>query len=171
MTETFFIARSSTAAKWLACLAVGAGIFAILLFASRELAVAISGAVAMMAAFAVFDRSRHVRYEVGDRCLRIKGDIWKRDYALAALDISDASVIDLGASKELQPKWKLLGTSMPGYKSGEFSLRNGKTAVVFLSDESRVLRLSEAKGKTLLLSCTDPEGLLAALRREKGAQL
>ncbi len=173
--SVFYMARVPNGKKWVqltACAFLIAGVLGMLagLVPNQSMSAWVittaSGFVALMVAFYFFDRSAHVRFEVTDNALKIKGDVWRKTFPLASLDLAGASIIDLAERKEYQPRWKLMGTGMPGYSSGYFSLRNGMKATVFLSEQSRVLCLPVTGGQRLLLSCVDPEGLLAALKNQ-----
>ena len=118
-------------------------------------------------AFLVLDRSKHVRFEIADGRLFVRGDIFCWRFPLSAMNLGPSVVLDLTQWPDFKPRRKIIGTSLPGYQSGEFMLQNGRRAIVFLSDLHRVLCILMDDGKFLLLSCTDPEGLLRfACRRE-----
>ena len=119
--------------------------------------------------FLVLDRSKHVRYEITDGRLFVRGDIFCWRFPVSNMNLGPSVVLDLTQWPDFKPRRKIIGTSMPGYQSGEFLLRNGRRAIVFLSDLRRVLCILMDDGKFLLLSCADPEGLLALLVAEKGA--
>jgi hypothetical protein len=89
---------------------------------------------------------------------------WKK-VPVSELDLDAAVVLDLEQHRELQPTFKLAGTSMPGYRSGWFRLRDKRTAYLLLTDWRRVLVLPKRDGKVILLSPQRPEALLDALRR------
>lgn len=81
-----------------------------------------------------------------------------------ALDLDAAASIDLDSRRELQPRFKLAGTRLPGYQVGWFRLRDGRRAFVKLTDWRHVVLLPKRDGGLLLLSVTRPDALLAALR-------
>lgn len=89
---------------------------------------------------------------------------WRRT-PMSELDLDAAAIADLNQRRELQPTFKLAGTSLPGYRSGWFRLRDRRTAYLMLTDWHRVLVLPKRDGKVLLLSPSRPEALLDALRR------
>jgi len=165
---------AATGRKWLLCFAIilGMSLVEAIVFGGfikqPMLAVWFSGTICvlLLAAFTFFDRSKHVRFEIGGGELRIRGDVFGRRIPLSSLKLDKAAVLDLTASPEYSPKWKLMGTSLPGYHAGTFFLRNGQSALVFLSDRSRVLSVPMTNGKLLLLSCEDPKKVLSALFQE-----
>ena len=89
---------------------------------------------------------------------------WKK-VPVSELDLDAAVVLDLEQHRELQPTFKLAGTSMPGYRSGWFRLRDKRIAYLLLTDWRRVLVLPKRDGKVILFSPQRPDALLDALRR------
>lgn len=134
------------------------------------------GAVAGAAGFGLvlyallrcFDGSRRVTFMIGDGRLAVRGEVFGETIALTDLDPARARAVDLSTDPALGLKWRLLGTALPGYQAGEFSLRNGETALVFVGDRRRVLYLPRRSGPALLLGVADPEGLKALLVRARG---
>ena len=122
-----------------------------------------------MFGFLVLDRSKHVRYEITDGRLFVRGDIFCWRFPVSNMNLGPSVVLDLTQWPDFKPRRKIIGTNMPGYQSGEFLLENGRRAIVFLSDLRRVLCILMNDGKFLLLSCADPEGLLELLVAEKRA--
>jgi Bacterial PH domain len=118
-------------------------------------------------AFLVLDRSKHVRFVVEDGRLFVRGDIFCWRFPVSSMKLGPAIALDLTEWPDFKPRRKIIGTSMPGYQSGEFFLRNGRRAIVFLSDLRHVLCILMDNEKFLLLSCADPAGLLALLVSEK----
>ena len=104
---------------------------------------------------------------VTDDSLRFGALPWRRT-RLAALDLDAARIVDLDRERELQPVIRIAGTTLPGYRSGWFRLRNRQRAYVVLSDWKRVLVLPKRDGGMILLSPRRPEALLAALKRGRG---
>jgi hypothetical protein len=107
----------------------------------------------------------HTRFEVTAEGLRIRGDVWGREIPAAALLGQQARVVDLGKEAELQPKYRSMGTALPGYWSGWFRLSNGEKALLFVSDWQKVVYVPTTEGYGVLLSAADPQGLVEALKR------
>jgi hypothetical protein len=177
MLASVSIARAPTPRKWYACASLAAGACVVIGLAVGVLArqpeqaiwIAIVASCLLVFGFLVLDRSKHVRFEIADRRLFVRGDIFCWRFPLSAMNLGPSVVLDLTEWPEFRPRRKIIGTSMPGYQSGEFQLRNGRRAIVFLSDLHRVLCILMNDGKFLLLSCRDPEELLALLVAEKRA--
>jgi len=104
------------------------------------------------------------KIRIVDKALVIGVLGWKK-VPMSELQLDAAVVLDLGQHPELQPTFKLAGTSMPGYRSGWFRLRDKRTAYLLLTDWRRVLVLPKRDGKVILLSPQRPDALLDALRR------
>jgi hypothetical protein len=115
----------------------------------------------------VFDRSKHVFFEITDNNLIISGDIFGKTVELSSLDLFSMRKVDLSQKGPESLKWKLCGTGIPGYASGLFSLRNGTVACVFLSDLTQVVYIPSLKGESLLLSLEDAETFMLLLRSNR----
>jgi hypothetical protein len=116
-------------------------------------------------ALALAIRNPRVRLEDGV----LQAGRWPRVRVAARdLDPGAACVVDLAQHPEWAPTLKLFGTSMPGYRSGWFRLRDASRAFLVVTDPRRVLRLPRRDGGPLLLSLARPDDLLDALRRARG---
>lgn len=176
MSERIFaLARKPTAAKWGLWLALTVLVTVLLWLGvglsaqSPRLAagMTVGTAILLWAVFVLFDRSRQVRFVVDDDRLVVRGDPFGRAFPFSSLKLDEAAILNLDENRDLRPKWKLMGTALPGYYAGWFSLRNQRQATVFLSDLQHVLAVPRNDGKWLLLSCVEPAGLLAALQEQK----
>ena len=72
--------------------------------------------------------------------------------------------VDLGREEQLRPKWRRIGTALPGYQAGWFRLRNGEKALLYLTDRTRAVYIPTTAGYSLLLSPADPDRFLSQLR-------
>lgn len=109
--------------------------------------------------------ARASRFEVSSEGLRLRGGGYGRTIAAEHLRLPDIRRLDLDQTPELQPRWRTMGTGMPGYSAGWFRLRNGERALLYLTDRSRAVYIPTSLGYSVLLSPSDPEGLVDALRR------
>jgi hypothetical protein len=107
----------------------------------------------------------HGRVRLSEAGLRVRTMPWPRTIPLSAIDLERAEVVDLEQRKELQPRLKIAGTRLPGYRAGRFRLRDKRMASVLLTDLRRVLVLPLRDGSVLLLSVERADALLQALRR------
>jgi hypothetical protein len=175
MVASVSIARAPTPRKWYTCAALVAGIALLIELIVGGLArqpleatwIAFLASALLVFAFLVLDRSKHVRFEIADHRLFVRGDIFCWRFPVSSMNLGPAIILDLTQWPEFKPRRKILGTNMPGYQSGEFLLQNNRRAIVFLSDLRRVLCILMNDGKFLLLSCADPEKLLSLLIEEK----
>ncbi len=120
-------------------------------------------AVVLMLAYTAWS-SRHARVEVHATELVLVGDLWGRRIPLSSLVVDQARVVDLRRDPELAPRWRTLGTGLPGYASGWFKLRNGEKGLAYLTRRDRVLYLPTRERYALLLSAEEPEALLERIR-------
>ena len=146
MTETFHIVPASARHLWfvLALLAL------ILAFAAAMLVKTARGASTST-------------FELSPAGLRLRGDLYGRLIPASSLRGGAAhrvTELDTG----LMPAVRRIGTSMPGYHSGWFTLRNGEKALLYLTDRSRAVYVPTRSGYSVLLSVTDPDRFLARLR-------
>jgi hypothetical protein len=174
MLASVSIARAPTPRKWYVCASFVLGVCVLIGLVVGILArqpkealwIAVVVSALLVFAFLVLDRSKHVRFEIADRRLFVRGDIFCWRFPISSMNLGPSVVLDLTQWPDFLPRRKIIGTSLPGYQSGEFLLVNGRRAIVFLSDLHRVLCILMNDGKFLLLSCADPEGLLALLVAE-----
>jgi hypothetical protein len=112
--------------------------------------------------------SRVARFEVSAEGLRLRGDFYGRLIPAAQLRRDLARRVDFAAMPELQPRRRTLGTGLPGYLAGWFRLRSGEKALLYLTDRGRAVYIPTTAGYSVLLSPTDPEGFLSAVRANAG---
>ena len=112
--------------------------------------------------------ARSATFEVSPDGLRIRGDLYGRFIPVTALRTDQARRIDLAATPELTPQFRMMGTGLPGYRSGWFRLRNGDRALLYLTDQSRAVYIPTTDGYSVLLSPADPDAFLLALKRGSG---
>lgn len=110
----------------------------------------------------------HRRIEIEDGRLVLRRAIFPKSLAMTELDLAQARIVDLDAHPDLQPVLKIAGSGMPGYRVGLFRLRNRSKAWLRLTDWRRTLVLPLRNGDFVLLSPTQPDALLDALRRAAG---
>ena len=106
---------------------------------------------------------RSPKAELGKDGLRIRVSFINKHWALAELDRVGACLVDLGARKELRPKWKLWGAAMPGLSSGLFKLYNGEKSHLYITDRQKVVYIPTKNGP-VLLSLERPGDFLAHLQ-------
>jgi hypothetical protein len=99
--------------------------------------------------------------------LRADGAIYHEAVAAADLRLTDAKIVDLDNEQTLKLGSRKSGMKLSGYDEGWFHLGNGDKALVFVSgaDHSKVLFIPTKKDFSLLISPTDPDAMLSALRQ------
>ena len=115
--------------------------------------------------------SRRARYELSPAGISLRGDFYGRRLIPASDLLGGAArIVDLDRDPELSPRWRTIGTGLPGYKAGWFRLRNGEKALVSLTDPHHAVYLPTTRGFVLLLSPAQPDRFLAAVRRTAPAR-
>jgi len=145
--ETFPIAPAATRALWFVPLLMAAILVPVI--------VLVGGTVV---------GARGARFEVSPTGLALHGDWYGRTIPSGQIRGQDARRVDFAAEPELAPKWRTMGTGLPGYQAGWFRLRNGEKALLYLTDRSRAVYVPTTAGYSLLLSPADPERFLSAVR-------
>ncbi len=107
---------------------------------------------------------RRVRFELGDESLRIRGDLYGRTIPRSDLQAAGAAVIDIKRHTTFGRMLRTNGIGLPNYLSGWFRPHGDGRALLFVTDQTRVVAVPTTAGYQLLLSPADPEGFLAALR-------
>jgi hypothetical protein len=112
---------------------------------------------------------RHATFTVSNEGLRLQGDLYGRLIPLKSLKLDEAVVTNLNTDRDHQPKWRTMGTGLPGYAAGWFKLRNGTKALLYVTDRTHVARIPTTEGYTVMLSVADPTALIEALSRQQQA--
>jgi len=113
--------------------------------------------------------ARNAKFEITNDGLRIRGALCGRFIPASHLLLEEAEHLDLRHGGPYRPKWRTMGTGLPGYLSGWFKLKNGEKGLLYVTDYSRVVKVPTRDGYTLLLSVEDPHRFLEALKRlERG---
>lgn len=122
----------------------------------------IGGGVATYAAFA----SRHVKFEVSNDGVTIRGDMFGRFVPKDKMVLKSARAVDLDQETDLKPKWRTGGTGYPGYKSGWYRLANNSQALVFITDPHHVVYIPTVDGSALMMSIAKPDEFLHVLKAQ-----
>jgi hypothetical protein len=112
---------------------------------------------------------RHATFTVSNEGLRLQGDLYGRLIPLKSLKLDEAVVTNLHNDKDHQPKWRTMGTGLPGYSAGWFKLRNGTKGLLYVTDRTRVVRIPTTEGYTVMLSVSDPASLIDELKRQRAS--
>ena len=112
---------------------------------------------------------QNVRFTVSNEGLRLQGDLYGRLIPFKSLKLEEAVVTNLNTDKDHQPKWRTMGTGLPGYAAGWFKLRNGMKALLYVTDRTHVARIPTTEGYMVMLSVADPAALIEELSRQQQA--
>jgi hypothetical protein len=108
--------------------------------------------------------SRVSRFELSNAGLRLRGDLYGRLIPANTIRGRAARIVDLASTRDLQPRWRTMGTAYPGYRAGWFRLRNGEKALVYLTETNRTVYVPTRNGYSVLLTPQQPERFLERLR-------
>jgi len=150
MQETFPMIPAGNGMAWLAGVVV----------------VVLSLLVALLVWLAI--AAKHVDFVVQPGQLAIRGGPYGRTLAISDLDLEHARRLDPAAEPGLAVRWKTNGAALPGLAMGWFRLKDKSKALLFVTDRARVLHVPTRLGWSLQLSTSEPERLLASLRRASG---
>jgi hypothetical protein len=112
--------------------------------------------------------SRTIQFEIRPEGLRLRGDLWGRLVPAAALKPDAARRVNLQTERELQPKWRTMGSAVGNYRTGWFRLRNGGKALLYLTDATNAVLVPTTENYVILLSVAEPDRFLARLREVCG---
>jgi len=113
--------------------------------------------------------SRAATFEIRPDGLALHGDLYGRFIPRVQLQVAMARRVDWSQDDGLRPKWRRMGTGLPGYQAGWFRLRNGDKALLYLTDRTRAVYVPTTAGYSLLLSPADPDAFLSRLRGALGS--
>jgi len=108
--------------------------------------------------------SRNAEFALSPEGLEITGDIYGRAIPAASLVVEQVRAMDLTGESSYALKRRTNGIGLPGYSSGWFKLRNGEKALVFVTDQKRVVCIPTRDGFSVLVSVADPEGFVQTLK-------
>ena len=145
--ETFPIAPAATRALW---------------FVPLLMAVILVPVLALVGGTLV--GARAARFEVSPAGVRLHGDWYGRTIPAGQIRGQDAKRVNFATEPELAPKWRTMGTGLPGYQAGWFRLKNGEKALLYLTDRSRAVYVPTTAGYSLLLGPAEPDAFVSAIR-------
>jgi hypothetical protein len=144
--DVFTIAPAATRAFWL----IGLIPLSVLVLVSGILLASLNSA-------------RNATFEVSREGLRLRGDWYGRLIPAEQLVRGMARRVDLEVTPDLAPRWRTLGTGLPGYQAGWFRLRNGERALLYLTDRSKAVYVPTTEGYGVLVSPSEPDKFVAAI--------
>ena len=124
--------------------------------------VVLIGLVALLGNIAY--QSRHAQFTISDAGLKIGPGVYGRFIPRDQVRADGVKVVDLKLDKEYALAGKTNGSNLPGFNSGWFKLKNGEKALVFVTDQSRVVYIPTSENYSVLLSTLRAEEMAGALR-------
>ena len=149
MAQVFPIAPTTLRWVWLAV--PSALVLVVLIMAVAVIMKSVSGA-------------RSSTFEVSRGGLRIQGDIYGRLIPATDLVADSVQRVDI-LRGGLRPVARVGGTSLPGYRSGWFQLKNGSKALLYVTDPGKVVYVPTRDGYSLLLSVADADRFVDEVRQ------
>ncbi len=131
------------------------------------IAIIMVGVLALLAAGAA--GTQRSRIELHEDRLRVRGDLYGRAIAYDRLIIENARLVNLHGEPALMPVSRRVGSGLPGYRAGWFRLRNGRKALIYVTDMTRVLFIPTREDYDILFSAQQPDRLLEELIDRAGA--
>jgi len=107
-------------------------------------------------------------FEVSPAGLHLRAPFYGRHVPAASLRADEAHWVDFRQEDGLRPRIRTNGIGMPGYLAGWVRMRNGDSALAFVTDWSRVVFVPTDQGFGILLSTPDPKAFLDRLRAVGG---
>lgn len=99
--------------------------------------------------------------------LDIRATFYRKQVALTAIDLERARVVDLREKRELRPRLKTNGFSLPGFAAGHFRDAGGHKLFCLVT-RPVVVWLPLADGARVLLSAARPAAALESIRKRAG---
>lgn len=94
--------------------------------------------------------------------IELRAPFYGRVIPRATIATDELRVVDLNTDKDLQPGLRTNGVGLPGFLLGWFRLGNGDSALLAVTDRSRVVCVPHVDG-VLLASVAEPVAMLETL--------
>ena len=107
--------------------------------------------------------SRRVRFELDPQGLRIRGP-YGRLIPRESIDLENARMVDLKNDSSYRRAIRTNGIGMPGFAAGWFRFKGGRSALLFVTDRTKVVSIPTHLGYEVLLSPAEPEAFLSDLQ-------
>jgi len=113
--------------------------------------------------------SRRTHFELSPDGLIIRGDLFGRRIPAGVIDAGGVRPLDLGQDDPLAPRRRTWGSGFPGYLAAWFRLRNGRKALLFVTDRSRLVYVPTIGKFDVMLSVDDPGAFVRRAKKVWGA--
>lgn len=107
---------------------------------------------------------KSVPWAVAGGKLQIHSLVWSDDFPVSELQMDRARIVDLNQEPGWLPKSKSLGYNGGGYRAGRFRLKNGTSADIYLTNETKAVLIPRRGAIPVIVGARNPEPLVAALR-------
>ncbi|HEY5375290.1 MAG TPA: PH domain-containing protein [Polyangiaceae bacterium] len=107
---------------------------------------------------------RALNVEVTHEAVTVRGSVYGRRVPRSQLRLSEARIVNLADEPALRPRLRTNGVGLPNYRVGWFRLSDRERALCFLTTTDSVLYLPTTENYSLLISTSDPTGLLHSLK-------
>jgi len=118
----------------------------------------------MVLLVACYISSKRASFTINNGTLEISATLYGRKIPLSDIRKEDVARINPGEDAGLQTRWRTNGIGLPGYSEGWFRLKNGKKALLFVTDKNRSVLVPTKKDFVLILSPADPDEFIRAIR-------
>ncbi|KRG63467.1 hypothetical protein ABB26_12360 [Stenotrophomonas humi] len=115
------------------------------------------------AALTLAYRRRELHLE--SRQLTIAGTLYTRRVPLSSMRLERARIVSFAENPDFKPGMKSNGFQFPGFRAGNFHMKDGGKGFCLITDDSRVLVIPLRDGDSVLVSPEQPRALLDELKR------
>jgi hypothetical protein len=101
--------------------------------------------------------ARTPRFAVDGQYIHVSNSLFGRDISLANLDRQSARFVNLNNDRELMPVLRTFGFGLGAKRTGWFRLRNGETALLYLTRSEKLIYIQSRQGYSILFSPEDAD--------------
>ena len=121
--------------------------------------------IALMGVFGWFLYwSKHTRFQIQNSEIHFDAGLYSKSISLQDIDVSSMGLLDYEQAPALKPRVRINGIGLPGYKSGWYRLANEEKALLYVTDESKMLAFKTLEGYWVFMSVMDPTSFVEQLQ-------
>ena len=132
------------------------------LFVVIPLCLLLLALIVLVAAF--YASSKRAGFAINNDELEIRAALYSRKVPLAEIRREGIEPVDLEEDAGLKVKWRTNGIALPGYSEGWFRLKNGKKALLFVTDKKKLVLVPTVHDYIIIVSPADPAEFIRALK-------
>ena len=132
------------------------------LFVVIPLCLLLLALIVLVAAF--YASSKRAVFAINNDELEIRATLYSRKVPLAEIRREGIEPVDLEEDAGLKVKWRTNGIALPGYSEGWFRLKNGKKALLFVTDKKKLVLVPTVHDYIIIVSPADPAEFIRALK-------